>query len=80
MKRGRWIACLLPLLAVCRPEAAGAEYAAFAAAVAELAVDPARRAELGTRARARGAELPDEREVAEELAGLYTELVSAQVG
>lgn len=33
MKRGRWIACLLPLLAVCRPEAAGAEYAAFAAAV-----------------------------------------------
>ncbi|WP_025780129.1 glycosyltransferase family 4 protein [Brevibacterium sp. VCM10] len=54
--------------------------AAFAAAVAELAVDPARRAELGTRARARGAELPAEREVAEELAGLYTELVSAQVG
>ena len=54
--------------------------AAFAAAMAELAVDPARRAELGTRARARGAELPDEREVAEELAGLYTELVSAQVG
>ena len=54
--------------------------AAFAEAVAELAVDPARRAELGTRARARGAELPDEREVAEELAGLYTELVSAQVG
>lgn len=54
--------------------------AAFAAAVAELAVDPARRAELGSRARARGAELPDEREVAEELAGLYTELVSAQVG
>lgn len=54
--------------------------AAFAAAVAELAVDPARRAELGARARARGAELPDEREVAEELAGLYTELVPAQVG
>lgn len=54
--------------------------AAFAAAVAELAVDPARRAELGARARARGAELPDEREVAEELAGLYTELLSAQVG
>ena len=54
--------------------------AAFAEAVAELAVDPASRAELGTRARARGAELPDEREVAEELAGLYTELVSAQVG
>ncbi|WP_420096579.1 glycosyltransferase family 4 protein, partial [Brevibacterium sediminis] len=54
--------------------------AAFAAAVAELAVDPARRAELGTRARARGAELPAEREVAEELAGLYTELVPAQVG
>lgn len=54
--------------------------AAFAAAVAELAIDPARRAELGTRARARGAELPDEREVAEELAGLYTELVPAQVG
>ncbi|MCS4595010.1 glycosyltransferase family 4 protein [Brevibacterium sediminis] len=54
--------------------------AAFAAAVAELAVDPARRAELGARARARGAELPDEREVAEELAGLYTELVHAQVG
>lgn len=54
--------------------------AAFAAAVAELAVDPARRAELGARARARGGELPDEREVAEELAGLYTELVPAQVG
>lgn len=54
--------------------------AAFAAAVAELAVDPARRAELGARARARGGELPDEREVAEELAGLYTELLSAQVG
>ncbi|GAA1507663.1 glycosyltransferase family 4 protein [Brevibacterium permense] len=54
--------------------------AAFAAAVAELAVDPARRAELGANARARGAELPDEREVAEELAGLYTELLSAQVG
>ncbi|MFP3398314.1 glycosyltransferase family 4 protein [Brevibacterium sp. H602] len=54
--------------------------AAFAAAVAELAVDPARRAELGARARARGAELPDEREVAGELAGLYTELVPAQVG
>ncbi|TNM53122.1 glycosyltransferase family 4 protein [Brevibacterium sediminis] len=54
--------------------------AAFAAAVAELAVDPARRAELGARARARGRELPDEREVAEELAGLYTELVPAQVG
>lgn len=54
--------------------------AAFAEAVAELAVDPARRAELGARARARGAELPDEREVAEELAGLYTELVPAQVG
>jgi len=54
--------------------------AAFAAAVAELAIDPARRAELGARARARGAELPDEREVAEELAGLYTELVPAQVG
>ncbi|SMX84743.1 Glycosyltransferase involved in cell wall bisynthesis [Brevibacterium iodinum ATCC 49514] len=54
--------------------------AAFAAAVAELAVDPARRAELGARARARGGELPDESEVAEELAGLYTELVPAQVG
>ena len=54
--------------------------AAFAEAVAELAVDPARRAELGARARSRGAELPDEREVAEELADLYTELVPAQVG
>ena len=54
--------------------------AAFAAAVAELAVDPARRAALGAEARARGAKLPDEREVAEELAGLYTELASAQVG
>lgn len=53
---------------------------AFAAAVAELAGDPARCAELGARARARGAELPGEREVAEELAGIYTELVSAQVG
>lgn len=37
--------------------------AAFAAAVAELAVDPARRAELGARALARGAELPDERKL-----------------
>ncbi|WP_209324644.1 glycosyltransferase family 4 protein [Brevibacterium renqingii] len=48
---------------------------ALAEAVAELAVDPARRAELGARARARGAELPDEREVADKLVSLYTELL-----
>jgi glycosyltransferase involved in cell wall biosynthesis len=53
---------------------------ALAAAIAELADDPARRAELAGRARARGAALPGEREVAEELLGIYTELVSAQVG
>ncbi|WP_210602502.1 glycosyltransferase family 4 protein [Brevibacterium oceani] len=53
---------------------------ALAEVVAELAVDPARRAELGRRAVARGAELPDEREVAEELVGIYTELGPAQVG
>ncbi|UVI34689.1 glycosyltransferase family 4 protein [Brevibacterium spongiae] len=53
---------------------------ALAEAVAELAGDPARRAELAALAKARGATLPGEREVAEELAGIYTELVSAQVG
>ena len=53
---------------------------ALAEAVAELASDPARRAELGARARARAAELPDEREVADKLVSLYTELLSAQVG
>ena len=53
---------------------------ALAEAVAELASDPARRAELGARARARAAQLPDEREVADKLVSLYTELLSAQVG
>src|SRR5699024_966577 len=46
---------------------------ALAEAVAELASDPARRAELGARARARAAQLPDEREVADKLVSLYTE-------
>ncbi|WP_166972442.1 glycosyltransferase family 4 protein [Brevibacterium atlanticum] len=53
---------------------------ALAEAVAELAVDPARRAELGRRAASRGAELPDEKDVAEELVNLYTELGPARVG
>jgi glycosyltransferase involved in cell wall biosynthesis len=53
---------------------------ALAEAVADLAVDPARRAELSARAVARGAALPDEREVAEELEGIYTDILSAQVG
>ncbi|MDN5910455.1 MAG: glycosyltransferase family 4 protein [Brevibacterium sp.] len=53
---------------------------ALAEAIAELAFDPARRAELAARAQARGAQLPDEREVAKELMSIYTELMSAQVG
>lgn len=53
---------------------------ALALALGELAADPARRAELGTRARARGAALPTERDVAEELQGIYTELTAPQVG
>src|SRR5699024_11019754 len=53
---------------------------ALAEAVAELASDPARRAELGARARARAAQLPDEREVADTLVSLYTELAAAEVG
>ena len=52
----------------------------LAAAIGELAADPARRAELAARARARGAQLPDEREVAKELVGIYTELMPSQVG
>ncbi|WP_240372280.1 glycosyltransferase family 4 protein [Brevibacterium zhoupengii] len=52
----------------------------LAAAIAELATDPARRAELAARAQARGAQLPDEREVAKELVGIYTELMPSQVG
>lgn len=53
---------------------------ALARALGELASDPARRAELAGLARARGAKLPDEREVAEQLAGIYTYLQSIQVG
>lgn len=53
---------------------------ALALALGELAADPARRAQLGTRARARGAALPTERDVAEELQGIYTELRQPQVG
>lgn len=54
--------------------------AALAAAVRELATDSARRNELARRARARGAQLPDEREVAKELVAIYTELRPSQVG
>ena len=53
--------------------------AALASALRELASDPARREELATRARARGAKLPDEREVAKELVAIYTELMASQV-
>ena len=52
---------------------------ALAAAVAELAADPARRDELAALARTRGAELPSEGEVAKELVGIYTELMPSQV-
>lgn len=52
----------------------------LADAISELVSDPARRVELGERARARGAQLPGEREVAEELMGIYTELLPPQVG
>ena len=52
----------------------------LAAAIGELASDPARRAQLAARAKARGAQLPDEREVAKELVGIYTELMPSQVG
>ncbi|MGO3332903.1 MAG: glycosyltransferase family 4 protein [Brevibacterium aurantiacum] len=52
----------------------------LAAAIAELATDPTRRAELAARAQSRGAQLPDEREVAKELVGIYTELMPSQVG
>lgn len=54
--------------------------AALAAAVRELASDTGRRDELARRARARGAQLPDEREVAKELVAIYTELMPSQVG
>ncbi|WP_413334627.1 glycosyltransferase family 4 protein [Brevibacterium sp. GP-SGM9] len=53
---------------------------ALALALGELAADPARRAELGARARTRGVALPTERDVAEELLGIYTELTTPQVG
>lgn len=53
---------------------------ALALALGELAADPARRAELGARARTRGAALPTEQDVAEELLGIYTELTTPQVG
>lgn len=52
----------------------------LAAAIGDLASDPVRRAELAARAQARGAQLPDEREVAKELVGIYTELMPSQVG
>ena len=52
----------------------------LAAAIGELASDPARRAQLAALAKARGAQLPDEREVAKELVGIYTELMPSQVG
>lgn len=53
---------------------------ALAAVVSELASDPAARAELGARAAAAGARLPDEGDVAEVLLALYSELGAAQVG
>ena len=53
---------------------------ALAEAIGELASDPAHRAELAARARARGARLPDEGEVAKELVSIYTELMPSQVG
>lgn len=52
----------------------------LASAIGELASDPARRTELAKRASARGAQLPDEREVAKELVSIYTELMPSQVG
>lgn len=52
----------------------------LAQAIGELASDPVRRAALAVAARARGAQLPDEREVAKELVGIYTELMPSQVG
>lgn len=52
----------------------------LATAISELASEPARRAELAARAQARGAQLPDEREVAKELLDIYTELMPSQVG
>lgn len=53
---------------------------ALATVVTKLAADPALRTELGSRAAAAGARLPDETEVAEVLLGVYSELKSAQVG
>lgn len=53
---------------------------ALALALGELAADPARRAELGVRARTVGSALPTERDVAEELLGIYRELTTPQVG
>lgn len=53
---------------------------ALAEAIGELASDPAHRAALAKRARARGARLPDEGEVAKELVSIYTELMPSQVG
>lgn len=53
---------------------------ALAAAIGELAADPARRADLAARAQARGSQLPDERDVAKELVSIYTELMPSQVG
>ncbi|GAA1842641.1 glycosyltransferase family 4 protein [Brevibacterium marinum] len=53
---------------------------ALAAAIGELAADPPRREELAGRARARGAQLPDERDVGKELVSIYTELMPSQVG
>ncbi|WP_434965329.1 glycosyltransferase [Brevibacterium casei] len=45
----------------------------LADAIGTLAENPAMRAELGERARARGRELPDERDVAAELLAVYAE-------
>lgn len=47
--------------------------AALAEAIGDLAADPGRRTELGDRARARGAELPDEAAVAAEILAVYAE-------
>ncbi len=53
---------------------------ALASVVSELAAEPGLRAELGARAAAAGARLPDEGDVAEELLTVYSELKSARVG
>lgn len=54
--------------------------AALAQAITEVATDSELRRGLQERAATRGASLPDEAAVAEELLGIYQELMSAQIG